>query len=273
MKKGILYTILVIFMIGSLMTAGMALLKRAEEHSYIISGTSLRSTMTRIPALIGSDYEEIFNINNISLDEVNGIVKHSIFISPTKKDPLAILDDYNAYLKEIYGPRLNMNISSNLTESFEIEPYNSIVILGQDNYTIFLDEELIDSIIINLKVNKSFEEFEGFTRSDRAGDKSFSINLKGTGNEEFSSYSRNIDISRVNTYVFQFNSSGRPVISLNLSSLVLKLTVGLETYIDVSYDYDSAGKNTIFLNIDGQSNLASIDGRMAKSSDILLTAD
>lgn len=172
-KKGILFTIVTVFLLISLFMLSRAFLDRNKELQTTVTGLSAGDKLRYIEDdIVSSIYSDLLwvNLSSVKRQDNNIIFNFSKAgkISPSLNYD-SIMQDYESFVEGTYANKNNVNINlMNFNPGFNITNYNTFFDFANKLY-IYNNPSYLNKIIIQIKANATTTE-GNTTPTDDGGD-------------------------------------------------------------------------------------------------------
>lgn len=251
-KKALLFTVLVLFILSTLLTVTIAFTKRSEDIGRRM-GTGLMSyKVQRLSSDMSLDYFDILGIDiqNFSLMYNESRFEFSLNLSDRISSRASLLQDYISFVEDNYSARVNINTSLDMNETFVFTTFG-------DSYTV-KEEELrgeltnkLKHIGLKVKLNDSDSFLEASTLSTSLGQTELNVEILDKDGNVVRSEISFIDINQNNNLFVEFNSTvPYSFFEFNISGgdFVAHVDNDLDAELFIEFRHNATGKNKIYLN-------------------------
>jgi hypothetical protein len=271
-KKSLLFTAMVLLVLGSILVATISFVNRSEEIGFMINDNLITYKIANIKADIAQDYMDIIRINNAKtyVDSNFAVVNLSFVISKSIPSYIPLLNEYAAFIKDIYSPMINVFILPDLGPSFEIYPYQTRCILNSTAFSANFSSDLLKSVEIIGTVNSTVAKITASSLVTQPGNKSLKLFILDKNNRTVINQTILVDMTKNNLCYFEFNTSSsnisisysRFTINLSNSKFVSSVNNSISASLSVSFVFNSSQKNKIYLKTGNNSIFSSGPGNI-----------
>lgn len=251
-KKALLFTVLVLFILSTLLTVTIAFTKRSEDIGRRM-GTGLMSyKVQRMSADVALDYFTILGIDiqNFSLQNNESRFEFMVNISDQISSRNTLLSDYISFVEDNYSARVNINTSLDLNDTFRHGGFSESYTVGEETFKGDLSSELhYVSLSVKLNDSDSFLETDIFSTS--VGTTELFIEVFDRNDNLIRTETGFIDITQNNNLFIEFNSTvPYSFFEFNISAgdFIAKVDNNLDAEMRIEFRHNATGKSKIYLN-------------------------
>jgi hypothetical protein len=264
-KRSVLFTVMILLILGSLLMATIAFLNRSEEIGFMINSNMNAYKVSSIKADISKDYLDILGVDvtNIMVNNYSASLGLHYLLSSKKQDPIVLLSEYKAYMAGVFSSRTNVNITLDMNSSFAVQPYNTTFYVNSTVVSASLSSQYLTGIHVVAYINDSIGYLKQNFSSKTLGNVPFTLKVYDRDGQLIFSDNSSLNITLSNLYFIEFNSTiptSRFYLNLSSSKLQTYVTQNMSSSVNLTLSFNSTQKNKIYLNTGAKSTLRPISG-------------
>ncbi|MFW6449646.1 MAG: hypothetical protein ACOCZ6_01215 [Nanoarchaeota archaeon] len=273
MKKSLLYSILMVVLLGGLVMTSVAIMQRQADYENMLSESMVSTKLKQIENTIAVNFIDIMEFEIIDFSKRN--FEQEFILSREREDPSFLLNEYTHYIENYYAQANNLDVMLNLSPNYILSPFKLNFTKNHYLHRSRINKN-VSSIYITAELSDGASYLNNTNESYESGETELFLKVLDSDGQILLERNRNIEISGDNFFSVSFNSSDpKPLFFVNITNSIMDVTAyrDIEAEVNLRLEMENADKSKIYLNAGGNTIIRDKKNNFSGSNTIRLTAD